>query len=63
VLLSPVQEFLVRKRPLYEVVGQLGMYGMIINGIQAGGLEHEGMRKATWNGAVGECCVVCCGVC
>ncbi|KAG9088084.1 hypothetical protein FRC07_012667, partial [Ceratobasidium sp. 392] len=49
---NATEEFLVRKRPLYEVVGQLGMYGMIINAIQASGLEHEGMRTATWNGTV-----------
>ncbi|CUA70630.1 putative solute carrier family 35 member C320,08 [Schizosaccharomyces pombe 972h-] [Rhizoctonia solani] len=49
---NATEEFLVRKRPLYEVVGQLGMYGMIINAIQASGLEHKEMREATWNGAV-----------
>ncbi|QRW02950.1 Solute carrier family 35 [Ceratobasidium sp. AG-Ba] len=49
---NATEEFLVRKRPLYEVVGQLGMYGMIINAIQASGLEHEGMRTANWSGAV-----------
>lgn len=25
------------------------MWGMIINGIQAAALEHEGMRTAPWN--------------
>ncbi|KDN47634.1 hypothetical protein RSAG8_03424, partial [Rhizoctonia solani AG-8 WAC10335] len=49
---NATEEFLVRKRPLYEVVGQLGMYGMIINAIQASGLEHKHMREATWNGGV-----------
>ncbi|KAF5383522.1 hypothetical protein D9615_003591 [Tricholomella constricta] len=44
------EEFLVRKRPLYEVVGQLGMYATLINGIQAAGLEHNGMKLASWNG-------------
>ncbi|KAG5647830.1 hypothetical protein DXG03_007754 [Asterophora parasitica] len=43
------EEFLVRKRPLYEVVGQLGLYGTLINGIQASALEHKGMKTATWN--------------
>ncbi|KAL5513231.1 hypothetical protein ACEPAH_3629 [Sanghuangporus vaninii] len=47
---NATEEFLVRQRPLYEVVGQLGMYGMIINGIQAAGLEHEDMRRASWSG-------------
>ncbi|KAJ7180542.1 DUF914-domain-containing protein [Mycena filopes] len=44
-------EFFVRKRPLYEVVGQLGMFGFIICGAQAAGLEHAGMKTASWNGA------------
>ena len=40
----------MRRRPLYEVVGQLGMWGTLINGIQAAGLEHNGMRTANWSG-------------
>ncbi|CAE7139849.1 unnamed protein product [Rhizoctonia solani] len=49
---NATEEFLVRKRPLYEVVGQLGMYGMIINAIQASGLEHKEMREVTWSRGV-----------
>jgi len=41
----------VRKSPLYEVVGQLGMWGVLINGIQAAGLEHKQMKTVNWNGA------------
>ena len=26
------------------------MWGTIINGIQMAGLEHKGMREATWSG-------------
>ncbi|KAH8093802.1 DUF914-domain-containing protein [Cristinia sonorae] len=48
---NATEEFFVRKSPLYEVVGQLGMWGTIINGIQAAGLEHKDMRTASWNGA------------
>jgi len=48
---NATEEFFVRKSPLYEVVGQLGMWGTIINGIQAAGLEHKDMRNASWNGA------------
>ncbi|KAJ6591697.1 solute carrier family 35 member SLC35F1/F2/F6 [Mycena vulgaris] len=48
---NATEEFFVRKRPLYEVVGQLGMWGFLVCGIQAAGLEHEGMKTATWNGA------------
>ncbi|MCJ1235656.1 hypothetical protein MMC14_003627 [Varicellaria rhodocarpa] len=44
------EEFLVSKRPLYEVVGQLGFWGMIINGTQAGIFDRSSFRSATWNG-------------
>lgn len=47
------EEFLVSKRPLYEVVGQLGFWGMIINGVQAGIFDRASFRSATWDGAVG----------
>jgi len=46
------EEFWVRQSPLYEVVGQMGLWGTIINGIQAGGLEHRQIREAPWTGAV-----------
>lgn len=42
----------MRQSPLYEVVGQLGFWGTIINGVQAAGLEHKGIRDAPWTGAV-----------
>ncbi|KAF5351503.1 hypothetical protein D9758_007197 [Tetrapyrgos nigripes] len=48
---NATEEFLVRRRPLYEVVGQLGMWGFMICAIQAASLEHAGMHTATWNGA------------
>ncbi|KAI1796627.1 hypothetical protein LXA43DRAFT_879412 [Ganoderma leucocontextum] len=47
---NATEEFFVRKSPLYEVVGQLGMWGVLINGIQAAGLEHKDMTTASWNG-------------
>ena len=40
----------MRRRPLYEVVGQLGMWGVIINGIQASIIEHNKMKEVTWSG-------------
>jgi len=46
------EEFFVRQSPLYEVVGQMGLWGTIINGIQAAGLEHRQIREAPWTGAV-----------
>lgn len=48
---NATEEYFVRKVPLYQVVGQMGMWGVIINGIQAAVLEHNGMRTAPWNGA------------
>jgi len=45
------EEWRVRQSPLYEVVGQLGMWGTIINGIQAASLEHKGIRAGPWTGA------------
>jgi len=47
---NATEEFFVRKRPLYEVVGQLGMWGVIINGIQASALEHKQWKESTWSG-------------
>ncbi len=40
----------MRRRPLYEVVGQLGMWGVIINGVQASIIEHHKMKEVTWSG-------------
>ncbi|KAI9779937.1 MAG: hypothetical protein M1839_007093 [Geoglossum umbratile] len=45
------EEFLVSKRPLYEVVGQIGFWGMIINGAQAGIFDRPAFRSATWDSA------------
>lgn len=47
------EEFLVSKRPLYEVVGQIGFWGMLINGTQAGIFDRTYFQQATWNGKVG----------
>ncbi|MCJ1465522.1 hypothetical protein MMC07_004140 [Pseudocyphellaria aurata] len=47
------EEFLVSKRPLYEVVGQMGFWGMLIIGTQAGIFDRDSFRTATWNGPVG----------
>jgi len=51
---NATEEFFVRKRPLYEVVGQLGMWGFIINGIQASGMEWRDMKQVPWNGGISE---------
>lgn len=77
---NATEEFLVRRRPLYEVgltiaravrssltfrsqvVGQLGMWGTLINGIQASALEHYDMTQASWNGATSKLRTVYCVV-
>jgi solute carrier family 35 protein F1/2 len=33
----------------------MGMWGMIINGVQAAGLEYQLMRTAPWNGGTSKC--------
>lgn len=47
------EEFLVSKRPLYEVVGQLGFWGMLINGVQMSIFDRASLRSAKWSGKVG----------
>ncbi|KAL9624640.1 MAG: hypothetical protein Q9160_001305 [Pyrenula sp. 1 TL-2023] len=52
-LSNVAEEFFVSTRPLYEVIGQLGMYGIIINGVQAAIFDRASFRTATWSSAVG----------
>ncbi|KAI4215341.1 MAG: hypothetical protein LQ351_002241 [Letrouitia transgressa] len=52
-LSNVAEEFLVSKRPLYEVVGQLGFWGMIWNGAQAGIFDRKSFQRAHWNSKVG----------
>ena len=47
------EEFLVSKRPLYEVIGQLAFWGVFINGVQAAIFDRGQFAVATWNGKVG----------
>lgn len=47
------EEFLVSEKPLYEVVGQLAFWGIMINGTQAGIFDKDSFRTANWNGSVG----------
>lgn len=46
------EEWFVSERPLYEVIGQLGFWGMIINGVQAAIFDRHSFQTATWNGQV-----------
>ncbi|KAI9882895.1 MAG: hypothetical protein M1823_005353 [Watsoniomyces obsoletus] len=52
-LANLTEEFLVSKRPLYEVVGQLGFWGLLINGIQAAIFDRHSIRDVTWTGQIG----------
>ena len=48
------EEFLVSKRPLYEVVGQLGFWGMFIDGAMTGIFDRPQYKSSVWNdGKVG----------
>ncbi|KAI1779232.1 DUF914-domain-containing protein [Hypoxylon cercidicola] len=46
------EEWYVSKRPMYEVLSFMGMFGMIINGVQAAIFDRESFQQATWNGEV-----------
>jgi solute carrier family 35 protein F1/2 len=46
---NATEEFFVRRRPLYEVVGMMGFWGTIINGAQAAGLEHKAWLTSDWH--------------
>jgi solute carrier family 35 protein F1/2 len=48
---NATEEFFVRKRPLYEVVGQLGMWGFLFNAIQSAALEWKQIKEVPWDGA------------
>ena len=52
-LSNVAEEVLVSERPLYEVIGQLGFWGCLWNGAQAGIFDRASFRSATWNGKVG----------
>ncbi|RIB13459.1 DUF914 domain membrane protein [Gigaspora rosea] len=45
-----VEEYYVRKRPAYEVLGQMGLWGMIISGIHVAILERSELPNAVWTG-------------
>ncbi|KAJ5146028.1 Protein of unknown function DUF914 eukaryotic [Penicillium bovifimosum] len=47
------EEYFVSTRPVYEVLGQMSFFGMIINGVQAGIFDRASFQAAHWNGKVG----------
>ncbi|KAL5414330.1 hypothetical protein PMIN06_002310 [Paraphaeosphaeria minitans] len=50
---NTLEEFLVSEEPLYVVIGQLGFWGMFINGTVAGIFDRASFRAATWTPDVG----------
>lgn len=46
------EEWFVSKRPMYEVLAFLGIFGVCINGVQAAIFDRGSFEGATWNGSV-----------
>lgn len=49
---NTLEEFLVSKRPMYEVIGQLAFWGMFINGVQAAIFDRDSIEAANWDGHI-----------
>lgn len=47
------EEWFVSKRPMYEVLSMLGLFGFFINGVQAAIFDRDSFAAATWSGQVG----------
>lgn len=47
-----LEEWLVSKAPMYHVLTFIGMFGMIINGAQAGIFDRESFQSATWDSQI-----------
>ncbi|PLB33100.1 DUF914 domain membrane protein [Aspergillus candidus] len=47
------EEYFVSTRPVYEVLGQMAFFGMLINGAQAGIFDRASFRTAVWDSQVG----------
>ncbi|PKX97043.1 DUF914 domain membrane protein [Aspergillus novofumigatus IBT 16806] len=47
------EEYFVSSRPVYEVLGQMAFFGMIINGVQAGIFDRHSFQIAVWNSRIG----------
>ncbi|KAI5467937.1 hypothetical protein BGZ63DRAFT_39961 [Mariannaea sp. PMI_226] len=47
------EEWLVSRAPIYQVLSFMGLFGMIINGIQAAIFDRQSFRDATWNAHIG----------
>lgn len=47
-----LEEFLISKRPYNEVLGQLGLFGMLIIGVQSAMFESESLQSIDWSFSV-----------
>ncbi|KAJ1974963.1 hypothetical protein H4R34_004518 [Dimargaris verticillata] len=47
-----LEEFSVRQFPIYEVVGHLGLFGTLVNGIQLAILERTELATTQWSASV-----------
>jgi solute carrier family 35 protein F1/2 len=52
-LANVAEEYLVSEQPVYEVIGQIGFWGMIINGVQAAIFDRQSFQDAPWSPALG----------
>ncbi|KAJ5223446.1 solute carrier family 35 member [Penicillium chermesinum] len=52
-LTNTAEEYFVSTRPVYEVLGQLSFWGMIIDGVQSAIFERSKYHTSTWDGQVG----------
>lgn len=50
---NTLQEFLVSKRPMYEVISMLAIFGILINGTQAAIFDRDSFRNAMWTAKAG----------
>lgn len=46
------EEWFVSKRPMYEVLGMLGLFGIIINGITAAIFDRHSFQHSVWDSQV-----------
>ncbi len=46
------EEWFVSRRPVYEVLSFLGIFGVCINGVQAAIFDRNSFQGATWDGQV-----------
>ncbi|OTB17103.1 hypothetical protein K445DRAFT_316599 [Daldinia sp. EC12] len=51
-LTNVFEEWYVSKRPMYEVLSFMGLFGMLINGVQAAIFDRESFQQATWSNTI-----------